>query len=307
ISEKSLDKREDVVPGRFSTTTFASPFIPENLCIVHPSRLSPAEFANTIIPTDLIPKALTDRTNTPAINTAAFRKLDGNILAGINVEAAKKVGDKAAGHNGKRTENGFDASDPAPKDSAVEDSYAEGEDKKDKRAIEKRALDVSPNLSKGHPIHTLYGGDRPNNYNGKRAEERGFDHTPNGHPKEDVFDQERKDRRSDEDDNSRGISSSDLNVADMNPLDIRSNTLPPHKCGSAMCLLHRAFDSLISKRDAQPDHPPPQSTNPHHITKPKPKHPSAPKPKSKPKPKPADTYECGGAVVCKLKRALRVG
>ncbi|KAL9003435.1 MAG: hypothetical protein Q9180_009903, partial [Flavoplaca navasiana] len=126
ISKNSLDEREDVVPGRFSTT-FASPFIPENLCIVHLPRLSPLELANTIFPTDSIPKALTDRTNTPAINTAAFRKLDGNILAAITVEAAKKVGNKAAGHRGKRTE-----SDHAPKGSAVEDSYAEGEDKKDK-------------------------------------------------------------------------------------------------------------------------------------------------------------------------------
>ncbi|KAL9011971.1 MAG: hypothetical protein Q9180_009138, partial [Flavoplaca navasiana] len=283
----------------------------------------------------LIPKALTDRTNTPAINTAAFRKVDGNTLAAITVEAAKEVGNKAAGHSGKRTE-----SDPAPKDSAMKDFHGEGEDKKDKRAIEQRGLDVSQNLSKGHPIHKLYGRDRPNNYNGKRAEERGYDlssYMPKGHPKEDMFDKERKDRRGDEDDNSR----------DMNPFDIRSNTLPPHKCGSAMCLLRRAFDSLISKRgdappkplnvtidldkmttclrekrklrdcmqefivhkkrlvgrDAVPDHAPPQSTNPHQITKPKPKHPSP----SKPKPKPADTYECGGAVVCKLKRALRMG
>ncbi|KAL8879212.1 MAG: hypothetical protein Q9192_008282 [Flavoplaca navasiana] len=277
ISEKSLDKREDVVP-------------------------------------DAIPRVLTDRTNTPAINTAAFRKLEGNTLAAITVEAAKKVGNKAAGHNGKRTE-----SDHTPKGSAVEDSYVEGEDKKDKRAIQERGLDVSQNLPKGNPIHSLYGGDRGNNYNGKCAEERGFDlseHVPE----------------------------------DMNPLDIRSNTLPPHRCGSAMCLLRRAFNTWTSKRDAPPkptnilvdddaltdcltrkiklrdcmqefivhekrlvgrdavaDHPPPQSTNPHHVAKPKAKHPAAPKSKPKPKPKTADTYECGGAVVCRLKRALRMG
>ncbi|KAL9626556.1 MAG: hypothetical protein Q9204_007214, partial [Flavoplaca sp. TL-2023a] len=197
IGEKSLDKREDV-PGRFSTATFASPFIPKNLCIVHLQRLSPAELADTIIPKVAIPKALTDRTNTPAINTAAFRKLDGNILAAVTVEAAKKVGNKAAGHNGKRTE-----SDQAPKVSALEDLSGEDEDKKDKRAIHERGLDVSQNLPQGHPLHNLYGGDRVDNYNGKRAEERGFDHMPNGHPKEDIFDKEKKDRRGDGLDTSR--------------------------------------------------------------------------------------------------------
>ncbi|KAL8871730.1 MAG: hypothetical protein Q9198_007354, partial [Flavoplaca austrocitrina] len=193
ISENSLNKREDV-PGRFSTTTFASPFIPENLCIVHLTRLSHVEFANTIIPTDAIPKALTDRTNIPAINTAAFRKLEGDTLAAITVEAAKKVGNKAAGH-----------SENAP-------------NKIVKRTIEERALDASQNISKGHP-------------------------------KEDMFDKEKKDRRGDGLDTSREISSSD---ADTNPLNNRSNTLPPHKCGSAICLLRRAFDSLTSKRYAPP-------------------------------------------------------
>ncbi|KAL8868471.1 MAG: hypothetical protein Q9198_008166, partial [Flavoplaca austrocitrina] len=172
IGEKSLDKREDVVP-------------------------------------DPMPNALTDRTNTPAINTAAFRKLDGDILAAITVEAAKKVGNKAAGHSGKRTENGFDVSDPAPKGSTVEDSYAEGEDKEDKRAIHERGLDVSQNLPQAHPLHTLYGGDRVDNYNGKRAKERGFDHMPYGHPNEDMFDKKRKDRRGGLDDTSRGEYQSD--------------------------------------------------------------------------------------------------
>ncbi|KAL8982294.1 MAG: hypothetical protein Q9205_003156 [Flavoplaca limonia] len=174
--EKSLDKREDVVP-------------------------------------DPMPKALTDRTNTPAINTAAFRKLDGNILAAVSVESAKKVGNKAAGHNGKRTE-----SDQAPKVSALEDPYGKDEDKKNKRAMEERGLDISQNL-------------------------------PKGHPNNDMFDKEKKDRRGDGLGTSREISSSD---ADTNPHDIRSNTLPLHKCGSAICLLRRAFNSLTSKRDAPP-------------------------------------------------------
>ncbi|KAL8835081.1 MAG: hypothetical protein Q9176_007149 [Flavoplaca citrina] len=254
-----------------------------------------------------MPKALTDSTNTPAINTAAFRKLDGNILAAVSVESAKKVGNKAAGHNGKRTE-----SDQAPKVSALEDPYGKDEDKKNKRAMEERGLDISQNL-------------------------------PKGHPNNDMFDKEKKDRRGDGLGTSREISSSD---ADTNPHEIRSNTLPLHKCGSAICLLRRAFNSLTSKRDAPPkptnilvdddaltdcltrkiklrdcmqefivhekrlverdavaDRPPPQSTNPHHVAKPKPKpkHPSAPKPKPKPKP---DNYKCRGAAVCKLKRAL---
>ncbi|KAL8861109.1 MAG: hypothetical protein Q9198_010545, partial [Flavoplaca austrocitrina] len=184
-----------------------------SICIIHLPRLSPAELANTITPTDPMPKALTDRTNTPAINTAAFRKLDGNILAAVSVESAKKVGNKAAGHNGKRTE-----SDQAPKVSALEDPYGKDEDKKNKRAMEERGLDISQNL-------------------------------PKGHPNNDMFDKEKKDRRGDGLGTSREISSSD---ADTNPHDIRSNTLPLHKCGSAICLLRRAFNSLTSKRDAPP-------------------------------------------------------
>ena len=78
------------------------------------------------------------------------------------------MANKAAGHTGKRTE-----SDLAPKDSAVEDSYGEGEDKKAKRAIEERGLDVSQNL-------------------------------PKGHSEEDMFDNEKKDRRGDGLDTSRG-------------------------------------------------------------------------------------------------------
>lgn len=177
-------------------------FIPENLCIVHLPHVSHAEDADIIIPTDPVPKALTDRTNTPAINTAAFKKLEGDILAAITVDVAKKLGNKAAGHNGKRTENGFDVSDNVPKDRAVGNPYGKGEDKKDRRAIEERGLDVSPNLPKGHPIHKLYGGD---NDNGKRAEERGLHvsiHMPKGHPEENMFDKERKNRRDTESDTS---------------------------------------------------------------------------------------------------------
>ncbi|KAL8884793.1 MAG: hypothetical protein Q9192_006767, partial [Flavoplaca navasiana] len=303
ISDKSLDKREDIVPGRFSTTTFASPFIPE-IYALSTFHIFHVEFANTIIPTDAIPKALTDRTNTPAINTAAFKKLDGNILAATSIEVAKKVGNKAASHNGKRTENGFDVSDPAPKDSAVENSSGDGEDKKNKRAIEERGIDISQTLPKSHPIHTLYGGDRGNNYNGKRAEERRFDlseHVPEGHPKEYIFDKERKDRRGDGVDTSR--EPTNILIDNDALTDCLARKIKLRDCMQEF-IVH---EKRLVGRDAVPDHPPPQSTNPHHVAKPKPKHPSQPKPKPKPKQKPADTYECGGAVVCKLKRALRMG
>ncbi|KAI4283880.1 MAG: hypothetical protein L6R38_001841 [Xanthoria sp. 2 TBL-2021] len=54
-----------------------------------------------------------------------------------------------------------------------------------------------------------------------------------------------------------------------NTLDARSETLPSHSqtkpqnCGTAMCMLRRAFNSLGFKRDALPDIPSPQDKQRH--------------------------------------------